>query len=185
MSGFLSSIGTWLAARMPTREKLEKNRWLRPFANIILRPDLWRFNRRSVPRAVALGLFTGILIPFAHTIVAALTAVFVRANVPIAIVTTWTSNPATWVVIFPSAFWVSNRLGYHADMKAYSALMERHASIGEWVSWLLSDAAPALMVGLFVIATITASIGYLVTSLGWRFWIASRRRGRVQESPTK
>ena len=39
------------------REELAENRWMRPFAGRILRSELWRFTRRSVPRGVAIGLF--------------------------------------------------------------------------------------------------------------------------------
>jgi len=95
----ITKLTDWFRNHFPTREKLESNRYIRPFASRVLRSDLWRFTRRSVPRGIALGLFVGILIPFAHSFVAALTAVFVRANVPVAIAATWTSNPATWVVI--------------------------------------------------------------------------------------
>ncbi|HWU04296.1 MAG TPA: DUF2062 domain-containing protein, partial [Novosphingobium sp.] len=50
------AMARWLANHMPSREKLEQNRFIRPFAHLVLKPDLWRFNRRSVPRGVALGL---------------------------------------------------------------------------------------------------------------------------------
>ena len=64
----------WFKGHVPTREQLEKSRWIKPFAKHVLRSDLWRFNRRSVPRAVALGLFVGIMIPLAHFVTAALLA---------------------------------------------------------------------------------------------------------------
>ena len=40
-----------------TRDQIERNRFLKPFAHRLLRSELWRFTRRSVPRGVALGLF--------------------------------------------------------------------------------------------------------------------------------
>ena len=174
-----SRLRSWFASHVPTRENLERNRWVRPFAHLVLRGDLWRFNRRSVPRGVALGLFTGILIPFAHTPLAVLGAVFARGNVPVAAATTWTSNPFTWALIFPTAIFVSNHLGFHVDMAAFHRLLENDASLSQWAGWLLSRAAPALMLGLFVIATVTAAIGYLATGLGWRYWIGRKRRARL------
>jgi uncharacterized protein len=45
---------TWLAdflrKNMPTREQMESNRFIKPFAHRVLRSELWRFTRRSVPR---------------------------------------------------------------------------------------------------------------------------------------
>ena len=175
----LASIGAFARSHAPTREKLEHNRYIRPFAHLVLRGDLWRFNRRSVPRAVALGLFTGIFIPFAHSPLAAFGAVAARANVPVAIATTWTSNPATWLVMFPSAIFISNNLGYHVDIQTFRGLLAHEASLRQWAGWLLSSAAPALMLGLFVLATLVSSFGYLASSLGWRLWISRKRKGRT------
>ena len=173
----------WLKGHVPTRESLEANRWVRPFANSVLRPDLWRFNRRSVPRGIALGLFVGILIPFAHSVVAALTAVFVRANVPMAIATTWVSNPATWLIIFPSAYAIGEAL-LHADAMTDIAPMATAMHETEMDRLLTQITGKGLdtALGLFVIATVLASVGYLVSSFGWRWWIMRKRRARLERS---
>jgi uncharacterized protein len=172
----------WLRNHFPTREQLEKNRWIRPFAHRVLRSDLWRFNRRSVPRGIALGLFVGILIPFAHSLVAALSAVFVRANVPVAIAATWTSNPATWVIIFPGAYKIGNALlrldsmtGVHPIGGAMQSTQTDH------LLERLTGAGLETAFGLFVIATVLASIGYLATSFGWRWWIGRKRQQRLAQ----
>lgn len=174
------SLSTWARGHFPTREKLEQNRWIRPFAHLVLRPSLWRFTRRSVPRGIALGLFTGIAVPFAHSPIAALCAVVVRGNVPVAIATTWTSNPLTWALIFPAAIGISNMLGFHVDMTAFRHLLHSDASLAQWSHWLLSRAAPALMLGLLAEATIVASIGYGVAALGWRVWIGQKWARRLR-----
>ena len=176
------AMARWLANHMPSREKLEQNRFIRPFAHLVLKPDLWRFNRRSVPRGVALGLFTGIAIPFAHSPIAALSAVLVRANVPVAIVTTWTSNPATWALMFPAAFWISSMLGFHADMHTFRFMLEHDVPMAQWAKWLFSAAAPALLAGLFTLATLVASIGYMAAALVWRLMVVRRRRRRLERS---
>jgi uncharacterized protein (DUF2062 family) len=181
----LISLSNWARTHFPTREKLEGNRWIAPFAHLVLRADLWRFNRRSVPRGVALGLFTGIFIPFAHSFVAALTAVFVRANVPVAIVSTWTSNPFTWALIFPAAFWISTQLGFHADIATFRAMIEHEASLGQWAHWLASSAAPALLAGLFVLASVVASLGYLAAVVVWRGMVARKRLRQLLRRPAK
>ena len=54
----------WLTRHIPTRETVHEHRLLRPFAPHLGHPSLWRMNRRSVPRGVALGLFVGVIIPF-------------------------------------------------------------------------------------------------------------------------
>lgn len=176
-------LAGWAKGHVPTRESLGANRWVRPFAHTVLRPDLWHFNRRSVPRGVALGLFVGILIPFAHSLVAALTAVFARANVPVAIATTWVSNPATWIVIFPSAYVIGEGL-LHADAQTGIAPMETAMQQTQFDHLLTQITGKGLdtALGLFVIATVLASIGYLVSSFGWRWWIARKRRARLADA---
>ena len=72
-----------------SREAIERNRILRPVAHRVLAPSLWRFNRRSVPRAVALGLATSTLVPVAHMPVTAVLSIPLRANIPIAVGVTW------------------------------------------------------------------------------------------------
>lgn len=172
-----------MRGHFPTREKLEQNRFIRPFAARVLRSDLWRFNRRSVPRGIALGLFVGILVPFAHSAVAALTAVFVRANVPVAIATTWTSNPATWVIIFPAAYKIGEatlHLEAQTGVQAITGTMESTGS--DHLLERLTGAGLETAWGLFVIATVAASLGYVLTSFGWRWWIARKRSARLAEA---
>lgn len=180
MTGLVSRSLDWFKRHFPTREQLAKNRFLRPFAHRVLRSDLWRFNRRSVPRGFALGLFVGILVPFAHSFVAAVTAVFVRANVPIAIASTWSSNPATWVLIFPAAYKLGKWL-LHIDaatqIQPISGTM--HATQADHLLQQITGAGLATALGLFVIATVLSSLGYVITSFGWRLWIARKRRRRV------
>ena len=60
------------------------------------------------------------------------------------------------------------------------ALVDHGAGVKHRAYWLLSDAAPAaLITGLFVISTVTAAIGYLVSSVVWRWWIGRKRRRRM------
>ncbi|MDE2434859.1 MAG: DUF2062 domain-containing protein [Sphingomonadales bacterium] len=173
----------WLRARFPTREELEANRFIRPFAHRVLRSDLWRFNRRSVPRGIALGLFVGVLVPFAHSAVAALTAVFVRANVPVAIAATWSSNPATWVILFPLAYKIGKAVLHLDQMTGVAPISETmQQTQTDHLLERMTGAGLDTAFGLFVIATVLATLGYLVTGFGWRLWVARKRRLRLAEA---
>lgn len=169
---------------VPSRESLEKNRFIRPVAHRVLAPALWRFTRRSVPRGVALGLLVGIflLIPGIQIAGAALLALPVRANVPIAVAMTFLSNPATTPFLIGLSLYIGNgMLGRSADISRLYAMIEHQASIAEWTNWLLSDAAPALVVGLFVVSVVAAAVGYLIASFTWRARIASKWKARTHE----
>lgn len=164
---------------MPTRESFEQIRWLRPIAHRILLPELWRFHRRSVPRGVALGIVVGVLIPVAQTVFAALLALPARANVPVAALTTFITNPLTTPPIWIAAYWVG-RWVLRLDAMTSGRLISTqvHGEAGGWLSWLLSDAAPATAVGLLLISAVAAAVGYLIAAFVWRWWIAHKWRHR-------
>ena len=167
----------WLKSHVPTREGIQRNRWLRPVAGRILAPSLWRFNRRSVPRGVALGVVTGILFPFAHMPLAAVLALPFRANVPVAVSTTLINNPVTIGPILFAAYKVGRwilQLDSAVPGRPIATNVHTHASLLHWVA----AGGPAIIVGLLVIATAAAAAGYLITGWAWRLRIARRWRNR-------
>jgi uncharacterized protein len=170
-----------IAANMPSREQLAQSRWIKPFGRRILHSEFWRFTRRSVPRGVAMGLFVGVffLIPGVQIIGAALFCVPVRGNIPIAAGMTFLTNPFTTPFLIVASIPVGNLLGFHADKAAVMSMYTRHAPIGEWLTWLFSDAAPALVTGLFIIALLSGAIGYFLSIIFWRWWISRKWRRRL------
>ena len=171
----------WMARNAPSREELAKNRWLRPVAHRILHSEFWRFTRRSVPRGVAVGLIVGIflMVPGIQIIGAALLSIPCRANIPLAAAMTFLSNPLTTPFILIASIYVGNALGFHADLGSFAILYTKGASAREWLTWLASDAAPALVTGLCVIATVSAAIGYLLSGWVWRWWQSRKWRRRA------
>lgn len=168
----------------PTKEELQRSPLLKPLGKRVWASELWRFTRRSVPAGVAVGLFVGILlmIPGVQIVGAALMAVPFRANIPVAAAMTFVSNPATTPFFIIAAIDVGNRLGFHADLAAFERLSAARASFGEWLGWLWSDAAPALVSGLGLIALVAAFAGYWVSVVVWRLWIHSKWRSRLHRA---
>jgi uncharacterized protein len=175
----------WMQDQAPTRDSFERSRFLRPFAHRVFHPALWRFTRRSVPRGVALGLLVGIflLIPGVQIAGVALLALPVRANIPLGAAMTFLSMPATTPFILAGSVYVGNAmLGLRADVTRFEALITSGASLSEWTSWLVSDAAPAMLFGLFVISVVSAALGYVISAWFWRWRIASKWRRRSQRA---
>lgn len=181
MSSLFSRITAWMHRQMPTHADLAANRMTAPFAR---RQELFRFTRRSVPRGVAVGLLVGIfaLIPGIQIVGAALMCVPFRGNIPLAAGMTFLSNPATTPLILAGSIWLGNRLGYHADLSTFYTLYESGAGLDAWTHWLLSDAAPALLVGLFLISVFFAAIGFVLSSWFWRSWIGRKHKARKLRS---
>lgn len=173
-SSVLSRIMRWTHANMPTREGLAGNRWLAPIAHRFLSPELWRFTRRSVPRGVALGLFAGFIVPLGQIFLAAFLALPTRSNVPVAALVTFVTNPFT----FP--FWAvaANRLGSFIlkidEATGQSAVQEIEGGRLDWLRELFQLAGVTVF-GFMVLAFVSAGVGYLLSSWGWRWWIGRKR----------
>ena len=169
----------WFERNMPTREGLAENKYLKPFSNRFLRSELWRFTRRSVPRGVALGLFSAFIVPVGQIFLAAFLALPVRANVPIAVLTTFITNPFT----FPFWFYVANQIGGFVlrveQLTGEPMTAEEGGGSGrwEWFAWFAQEAGQTA-IGLFMLAVVSATVGYLIASWLWSGRVMRRRKRR-------
>lgn len=171
----------WLKRHIPTRETVDSYRLLRPFARHLRRPDLWHLNRRSVPRAVALGLGVGVIIPFMHIVVAAILAIPVRANVAVAGAFTLVVNPLT----IPPMYYFAYRIGlwelrYDAIGSDPNAVSEASGEVAHVLFWIHHASGP-IALGILTIAACAALAGYGLSALAWRVW-AHFRRDRAPEA---
>jgi uncharacterized protein len=168
----------WLTRHIPTRDSIHRYRALRPFAPHLSQPALWRLTRRSVPRGVALGLFVGVIIPFMHTLIAAILAIPFRANVAVAAAFTLLVNPLT----IPPMYYAAYRIGsweLHYDATLVNpATAERFSSeLSRALFWIHHASGP-IAVGVLTIAALAAVIGYFGAALLFRSWLKSRIRRR-------
>ena len=178
-------LDRWVANNMPSREQMAESRWIRIFGRLgprVLHSEYWRFTRRSVPRGVAMGLFVGVffLIPGVQIIGAALFCLPVRGNIPIAAGMTFLTNPFTTPFLILASLPIGNLFGFHADGGAIMTLYRSGAPLSDWLAWLASDAAPALVIGLFIIGVVSAAIGYVIAIFTWRWWVGRKWRRRAQ-----
>lgn len=160
---------------MPTRDDMERNKYLAPIAHRFGRSELWRFTRRSVPRGVALGLFAGFIIPVGQIFLAAFMALPTRANVPVAALTTFLTNPFT----LPFWIWVANRVGNFVlkidSLAGGNAKAELASGRWEDFGWFqLLEGVGVTAFGFVVLSIVSAAIGYLLASLLWRILVARK-----------
>lgn len=179
--GFRSK--TWamdiIRKNTPTREEMAENRFLAPVAHRVLSPELWRFTRRSVPRGVALGLFAAFIFPLGQILISTFLALPVRANVPLAALVTFVTNPFTlpfWLVI-------ANRTGEFVLQfgAAAPAVVSAKAGSGAWA--YMSEAyavAGATLVGYLVLSFVAPVIGYFISGWVWRAVVARKRARRLK-----
>lgn len=168
----------WIRRHIPTRETIHENRLLRPFARHLSDPALWRMTRRSVPRAVALGLFIGVLIPIMHTVIAALIAIPARANVAIAAGFTLLVNPLTYAPVYYACYRIGAwELRHDASVINPQTAERVSGELGRIMFWIQNASGP-IAVGMLTVAFASAAIGYLLSAVLWRWWLGSKWRKR-------
>jgi uncharacterized protein (DUF2062 family) len=158
------------------------------------RRSLWDFNRGSVSRGVAVGLFFGILTPVAQIVFATFVAVAVRGHLLTAAASTFITNPVTLPFVYYYAYRVGLLLtGRSADLDDDVAVSEAAAEealdVTHWpttlIEWASSIALPFL-VGLVLSALVVATLGYVLVQAGWTVYEALRSRrslGRDRAKP--
>jgi uncharacterized protein (DUF2062 family) len=174
---------TWamdvLRKYMPSREEMAKNKYLAPIGHRFLSPELWRFTRRSVPRGVALGLFAAFIIPIGQVFLAAFLALPSRANVPLAAVVTFVTNPFTlpfWLVVANKVGNFTLRIDADGPALANSAI-----ETGAWSKFAeFFELAGTTAFGFAVMAVIAPSVGYLLSGWIWRAVVARKRSKRLK-----
>lgn len=159
----------------PDREAIIAHRWLRPVAARLAHPSLWHLNRRSVVRAVPLGLLIAFMVPLGQVVAAAFAALYLRAHVPVAAGITFVTNPVTLPVF------------YYAAYRVGAALLPWEAAFpsGPLEMAALTGVAAPLLLGFVVMGLVSAGIGFALTSLWWRSMLAwrwRRRRGSAAQS---
>src|SRR5438270_5691930 len=168
----------WLKGHIPTRDTIHEYRLLRPFASHLRHPSLWRLNRRSVPRGVAVGLFVAVIIPVMHTFIAALLAIPARANVAVAALLTLVVNPLTIPFMYVAAYRIGSWELHHDATLLNPADAERFSSELSRMLFWIHQASGSIAVGILTMAAAAAVLGYAASALGWRFWCRSRWQRR-------
>ncbi len=162
----LSRLRQGIAASVPTRESLAGSTFLRPIASHVLDPALWRRQRESVARGVAIGVFWAFAIPFAQVLFAAAHCVWWRANIPVAAAITFITNPFTvgfWL-------WLAYQLGSLVIDAPPPVMLSNGAGL---MAWLGAIGWPAVL-GMGIFAVGGSSIGYVLVNAVWR--LRDRRR---------
>jgi hypothetical protein len=160
---------------IPRREQLLRSRWLAPIAHHLHDDRLWHFERGSVARAVAIGLFIGLLLPVAQFLFAVGIAIWLRAHVAVAAAATLVTNPLT----FPPIYWLAYRIGRavlgeppdeggaeRIEAQAEAAIAQQSWIAATWDT--LQSAGAPLIVGLGVMAVVGGALGFLAVWLLWR-----------------
>jgi len=163
---------------LPDPQTIRNRKELRFLGRLLDDPYLLHLNRRSVAGAAASGLFVAFLPTPGQMLIAAALAIMVRANLPLAVMTVWITNPITMPPIFYSCYrlglWLLGRpvpgAGFQPSL--------------EWFWEQLNSIWQPFLLGCFVVGTIAAVTAFLAVHLLWRLHVVrahKRRRARRLE----
>jgi uncharacterized protein (DUF2062 family) len=174
----------FLRKYLPDAEAVRSRRIVTMFGRWAQHPSIWCFNRRSVPGAVAIGLFAGLIPGPLQMLTALLLAAPLKKNIPVALLVTLYTNPLTIVPLYVLAFEYGNLLlgrshGFGAIEPFVMDWSDWLGSMQAMAHWCLSLGKP-LGVGLIALAVTLAIVGYLIALLAWRLYIVATWRARAK-----
>ena len=167
---------------IPDHEVVRSNRWLAMFGDTLLHPRLWHLNRHSAAGAVAVGLFCGLIPGPLQMLGAAILSVIFRVNLPLALVSTFYTNPLTIVPLYFVAYQIGKLFFPGEGEFVEPPDFDWHA-LGAWfgamTDWMLGLGKP-LALGLPILATLLAISGWFLVWSVWRIYLirAWHRRKR-------
>jgi uncharacterized protein (DUF2062 family) len=172
---------------LPDQDTIRANRylaWLDAGGTWLHHPNLWHLNRHSVAGGFAIGLFAGLIPGPLQMLGAVLLAILLRKNIPVALITTFYTNPFTIVPLYVLAIGYGRLLlgashhPVHITPFAWdwSNWMD---SMQGFAQWTLSLGKP-LGVGLVALAITLAALGYAAVQISWRVYITLAWRARAR-----
>lgn len=174
---------------LPSHESVRQNKYFSRYGRFLQHPNLWHLNRDSVAGGVGIGLFAGLVPGPLQMLTAALLAVPLRVNLPVALVMTLYTNPITIGPLYFIAFEIGHFIvegGNGITPPPSFNFMEFAASAEEFLRWTLSLGKP-LFIGLVALAVSLGIIGYVTVQTLWRLHVmyewrqrARRRAGRAR-----
>ncbi len=155
------------------KRDVARTQWyLAPFDHLLHDPNLWGIRRRTVVPAFSLGIFVAML-PFpGHMVTAALLALALRINIPVAAVSTWVINPLIMGPLYYLAYELGNIL-----LRRTPGPFEFELSF-EWLIGGFVQVWQPLLLGCLLLGAILSLVGFVALDLLWRasIWDYLRRR---------
>lgn len=131
--------------------------------------SLWNFNRKSISKAFAIGLFCAFIpVPF-QMLLAAPAAIIFSANLPVSVALVWITNPLTMPAIFYGCYklgaWI---LGVGIQQDFVMSL--------EYVWQVFGTIWQPFLLGCLIVSIISSILGYLGIQLIYRLKAYKRSR---------
>lgn len=150
---------------LPDLKSLLDQRSLRWLSSLSHDPNLLHLNRHSVSLAVFIGIFCAFIPLPIQTLLAIAMCFWLGANLPLAMIIIWISNPLT----IPPMFFLTYKLGSYilnTQVSGFSVDLS-----WQWFAELGSDILLPLFLGSFICGTALGLIGYFFILSLWRWQV--------------
>lgn len=165
MQGFFKK---WL----PNKDYFLKYRSLKLIRPLLEEPAYWRLGRHNVARSFLIGLFFACIPLPLQTLLAALLAVHFRANIALAILLVWLSNPIT----MPPLFYFTYHLG--AFILQWPVSDYHFEFSWHWFATEVAHIWWPLILGSVLTGAFLGLLGYFSVLWIWRWFTVRRWRAR-------
>ncbi len=139
----------WFKEKLPTKEAIQQNKSLKFLGKILNKPVLWEMSRASLTKGVAIGMFAAFIPLPMQMVLAAVLAILFSANLPIAVLGVWITNPVT----MPIFYYLSYKVGSYF-FPVSTDLLEA------WKPFLLGT----MLLGI-IVSAFSAILAYILISI--------------------
>ncbi len=160
----------------PNLDSIRDNKNLSFLGKSLYNQNLWHLNRRSVARGIAVGFFSAWLPSIGQMPFAATLAIIFRANIPIAVLLIFLSNPLT----IPPMVYAAYKFGAWILATPFDVSVIDFSSMNGLLNGLANVWQPFLL-GCLAAASVSAVIGYLIGWYTWRYLVVSKWLKRKQQ----
>jgi uncharacterized protein (DUF2062 family) len=153
----------------PNPNELKNHKHLEWLGKHLQHSGLWNFNRKSIAKAFAVGLFCAFIpVPF-QMLLAAPSAIIFSANLPVSIALVWITNPIT----MPPIFYGCYKLG--AWILDVSIEKDFVMSL-DYVWQVFSTIWQPFLLGCLILSVVSSVLGYFAIQFVYRLRIYKRSR---------
>lgn len=173
---------------MPSVERVREVKALGIFGERVFHPALWHLNRRTAAGGVAVGLFCGLIPGPLQMLGAGIAALWLRVNLPVALLTTLYTNPVTIVPLYLLAYKIGSFVfgvtsGREPEPPPDWAWSQLASTLKAYSEWMVGLGAP-LALGVLLLAIVLAALGYAIVRVSWNIYLrlawSARRRARTR-----
>jgi uncharacterized protein (DUF2062 family) len=162
---------------IPSSAAIKDKPGLKFLGNLLHDPNLFHLNRHSVSAAFFVGIFIAFIPTPGQMPLAALAALFVRCNLPIAVALVWITNPVT----MPAIFFACYQLG-----RWMMQMEPATAPFAFTLEWLLNEVRliwKPFILGCLTSGLVLGTLGYFGMRGFWRWNVVQnwerRKRKRL------